>query len=185
MLFWFHYVTLCSICFSFINIFCFYTKWRFYLANLCYSFFGFIIILYLFFSALYLADYENYSFIIFYSNQFTIAPFSIDFTNYFQIIIYSCLLLFYLIFLFTFSKIKYNSIFIRKNTISYYYIRFSVSFLVIFSNCCFLGSTIFITILSTMVGIYESFIKKRLIYNILILIFLLALLADYFHFLYA
>lgn len=160
------------------------STWRTYVI----PFLGLLLSYIYFFSALYLADYENYSFLLsFYSNQFTIAPFSIDFTNYFQIIIYSCFLLFYLIF-FYLLLVKSNtmSIFIRKK---YYFILlysvFSIIFSYIFSNCCFLGSTIFITILSTMVGIYESFIKKRLIYNILILIFLLALLADYFHFLYA
>ncbi len=158
--------------------------WRNYIIPLL----GLVLSYIYFLSFLYLIDYENYlSLFSFYLNQAAIIFLQINFSNYFQAISYFSFFIFYLLFFYLLlSKAPTMNIFTRKK---FYFLLlysfFSLIFTFIFTECKLLGFVLFITMLSIMGGICESFIKKRYLYNILILIFLLSLLADYFLLLYA
>jgi len=144
---------------------------------------GLLITYIYFFSTLYLFDYKSYTYLFyFYFDQFTFLPFHFACINPFQIIIYSCIFVFYVLFSYLlFSKASKMNIFIRKK---YYFLLLGSLFGLFFSflliDYQYIGILFFISILSAMGGICESLIKKRIFYNILIFIFIIAILLDYF-----
>lgn len=136
-----------------------------------------------FFSILYFIDYSDYNFLFdFYHNSMFLKFLKIDYTNFSQLIIYSCFFIFYISFLYLIvSKVSKNNIFIRKK---YYFLLlgsvFGLFFILFSVNSYCIGVVFFITILATMGGICETFIKKRFLYNILIFILLLSIILNYF-----
>ena len=142
---------------------------------------GLIICYIYFFSILYLIDFKGFtSFFSFYLNQFKLIDFSIISFSYIEFIIFGCILLFY--FLFSFSllyKSPNMNILIRKK----YYCLLISSLLGILLNIFFienqfLGSIVFVSILSLIGGIVEQFIKYRFIYNIIIIILLICIIIN-------
>ncbi len=135
-----------------------------------------------FFSILYFIGYSDYNFFFdFYSNLMSFKFLQINYTNIFQLFIYGCFFIFYLSFLYLIvSKVSKMNIFVRKK---YYFLLLSSAFGLFFiffstSSYC-IGIMFFITILAVMGGICETFIKKRLLYNVLIFILLLSIIFNY------
>jgi hypothetical protein len=157
-----------------------YYDWRSYIM----PFLGLLILYIYFFSALYLFDYKNYSSLLnFYIHQFKWNPILFTSLNPFQIVSYSCIFVFYVLFSYLlFSKSSNMNIFVRKK---FYFFLISSFIGLLFSffliECRTIGIIFFITILSAMGGICEPLIKRRFLYNILIFILLLSLILDFLY----
>lgn len=142
---------------------------------------GLIIWYIYFFSFLYFIDFKNFSaFFSFYANQFKFIDFTTVSFSYMEIIIIGCILLFYLLFSFSLLYKSPNmNILIRKK---YYCLLISslLGFLLylIFIENQFLGSIVFVSILSLLGGIAEQFIRYRFIYNIIIIILLICIIIN-------
>lgn len=154
--------------------------WRNYIMPLL----GLLITYLYFFSILYFIDYNSYIYLFsYYIHQFKCTSFSYTSDNLFLIITYICILIFYIIFSYLlFSRSSNMNIFVRKK---YYFLLISsfvgMLFSYFFIECQAIGIIFFITILSAMGGICESLIKKRFLYNILIIILLLSIILGYLY----